>query len=165
MNRFGSLFKPLMWFMAVLLAAFVAGCGGGSDGGGAPPKAAPIGLVDGAWAITEVVTTADNPVCESPPGNNGLDSYNLTVTQTGNDLTVARGADPAVQGSISGDQMTWSGASYSELGGTTTVNSASATVAAGCDSIAGSFNWSHVQATLSCSGTTTFTGIGDGSGC
>lgn len=27
MIRFGSLFKPLMWFMALLLAAFVAGCG------------------------------------------------------------------------------------------------------------------------------------------
>jgi Ice-binding-like len=34
MNRFGSLFKPLMWFMALLLTAFVAGCGGGGDGGG-----------------------------------------------------------------------------------------------------------------------------------
>jgi uncharacterized repeat protein (TIGR01451 family) len=27
MTRFGSVFKPLMWFMALLLAAFVAGCG------------------------------------------------------------------------------------------------------------------------------------------
>jgi len=34
MNRFGSLFKPLMWFMALLLAAFVAGCGDGGGGGG-----------------------------------------------------------------------------------------------------------------------------------
>ena len=32
MNRFGSLFKPLMWFTALLLAAFVAGCGGGGGG-------------------------------------------------------------------------------------------------------------------------------------
>ena len=32
MNRFGSFFKPLMWFMALLLAAFVAGCGGGGGG-------------------------------------------------------------------------------------------------------------------------------------
>ena len=29
MNRFGSFFKPLMWFTALLLAALVAGCGGG----------------------------------------------------------------------------------------------------------------------------------------
>lgn len=34
MNRFGSLCKPLMWFMALLLAAFVAGCGDGGGGGG-----------------------------------------------------------------------------------------------------------------------------------
>jgi len=34
MNRFGILFKPLMWFMAILLAAFVAGCGSGGGGGG-----------------------------------------------------------------------------------------------------------------------------------
>jgi hypothetical protein len=38
MNRFGSLFKPLMWLMALLLAAFVAGCGDGGSGrdGGLP---------------------------------------------------------------------------------------------------------------------------------
>ena len=34
MNRFGSLLKPLMWFMALLLATLVAGCGGGGGGGG-----------------------------------------------------------------------------------------------------------------------------------
>ena len=38
MNRFGSLIKPLMWFMALLLAAFVAGCGDGGGGGGSPIK-------------------------------------------------------------------------------------------------------------------------------
>jgi hypothetical protein len=40
MNRFDSSTstKPLMWFMALLLAAFVAGCGGGSS---TPPKPAP----------------------------------------------------------------------------------------------------------------------------
>ena len=37
MNRFGSLFKPLTWFMALVLAALVAGCGGGDDGGGPVP--------------------------------------------------------------------------------------------------------------------------------
>jgi hypothetical protein len=28
MNRLESSFKPLMWFIALLLAAFAAGCGG-----------------------------------------------------------------------------------------------------------------------------------------
>lgn len=36
MNRFGSLFKPLMWLIAILLAAFVAGCGGGGGDSAAP---------------------------------------------------------------------------------------------------------------------------------
>ena len=170
MNRFGSLFKPLMWFMALLLAAVVAGCGGGGGGGSIAPPAAPIGLVFGDWAIVETLTTADDPRCGSPPppGNNGLDSYHLTVTQTGNTLTVARGSDAAVAGTISGDQMTWSGNSYAEPGvtnGVTTITSASATVAAGCDSLSGTFNWTHTNPSLSCSGTTTFTGTGDGSGC
>ena len=44
MNRFGNLFKPVMWFMALLLAAFVAGCGnsgGGSDGTPGAPATDP----------------------------------------------------------------------------------------------------------------------------
>lgn len=32
MNRIDSIKKPLMWFMAVLLVALVAGCGGGGSG-------------------------------------------------------------------------------------------------------------------------------------
>lgn len=39
MNSFDSFTKPLTWFMALLLVAFVAGCGGG--GNGTPPKPAP----------------------------------------------------------------------------------------------------------------------------
>ena len=41
MNRFGSFFKPLMWSMALLLAAFVAGCGGddGTPGAAGAPGA------------------------------------------------------------------------------------------------------------------------------
>ncbi|HYM98477.1 MAG TPA: hypothetical protein VET25_01945, partial [Aestuariivirgaceae bacterium] len=40
MNKFGSFFKPLMWFMALLLAGFVAGCGDDDDAVTAPPSAA-----------------------------------------------------------------------------------------------------------------------------
>ena len=42
-NRFGSPFKPLMWFTALLLSAVVAGCGGGGGGGGGAPAAGPGG--------------------------------------------------------------------------------------------------------------------------
>lgn len=44
MNKFESITKPLSWYMALLLAAFVAGCSGGSDpilGGNAVGAAAP----------------------------------------------------------------------------------------------------------------------------
>ena len=34
MNRFGKLFKPPVWFAALLLAVFVAGCGDGGGGSG-----------------------------------------------------------------------------------------------------------------------------------
>src|SRR4051812_20999377 len=36
MYRFESLFKPLTWLMALLLAALLAGCGGGESGSGSP---------------------------------------------------------------------------------------------------------------------------------
>jgi len=45
MNKFESLFKPQVWLAALLLAAFVSGCGGGTgaDGGSAQLTAAGIG--------------------------------------------------------------------------------------------------------------------------
>ena len=49
MNKFDSFTKPLMWFMALLLVAFVAGCGGGSS---TPPKPAPTTPGSGTGAGT-----------------------------------------------------------------------------------------------------------------
>ena len=42
MYKYGSFSKPLMWFMALLLTAFVAGCGGGDDGAAAPSAAGAV---------------------------------------------------------------------------------------------------------------------------
>ena len=55
MNRFGNLSKPLMWFMALLLAAFVAGCGGGGGGGAAPRPAGPA-APSAAGAVCDAAT-------------------------------------------------------------------------------------------------------------
>ena len=33
MNRFGRIFRPVIWFLALLLSTVVAGCGGGGGGG------------------------------------------------------------------------------------------------------------------------------------
>ena len=66
MNRFGSPFKPLMWLMAILLAAFVAGCGGGGGGGGTPAGGTtpvdPVGAVCTAGADCVPLGTAGNYV-------------------------------------------------------------------------------------------------------
>jgi hypothetical protein len=43
MNRFESLFKPLTWFMGLLLAVLVAGCGGGGGSGSASPTNSGVG--------------------------------------------------------------------------------------------------------------------------
>jgi len=41
MDRLRSLCRPLMWLMALLLAAVVAGCGSGGDDNGLPPGSGP----------------------------------------------------------------------------------------------------------------------------
>src|SRR5450759_5830662 len=38
MNRFENITKPLMWFMALLLAGFVAGCGSSSSSSSNPAQ-------------------------------------------------------------------------------------------------------------------------------
>ncbi|MEK6725719.1 MAG: ice-binding family protein, partial [Deltaproteobacteria bacterium] len=53
MNSFGNSFKPLTWLMALLLAAFVAGCGnsgGGSGGAGPGPGPGPVPGTGGVCA-------------------------------------------------------------------------------------------------------------------
>lgn len=68
MNRFESVTKPLMWFMALLLAALAAGCGGGQgpilgSGGGAAlaptvTAVAPLANATGVPINTKIVTAA-----------------------------------------------------------------------------------------------------------
>jgi hypothetical protein len=173
MNRVESYFKPLMWFMAIVMAAVVAGCGGG--GGGAAPAApaaaaAPIGDVSGVWSVVESDMTADQPQC-APPGN-PLANYALTVQQATpatNAITVtdAANASPAADfsGTINGDKLSWSG-SFAERGGTTTYNSVNLIVGTDCNTLSGTTTWTYVQdpavATFSCTGTTTLSATKNG---
>lgn len=171
MNRLGSVSRPLTWLIAILLAAVAAGCGGGGgDDGGAPAPVAlaPIGNVAGVWSIVE--TDMTSPASECAPPANPLQSYALTVTQSGNSITVADAANPSTPttftGTIKGNKLTWSG-SFPELGGVTTWNSVNVTVAADCNSLSGSSTWTYVQdapAVFSCTGATTFTGTADAAG-
>ncbi len=64
MNRFGNLSKPLMWFMTLLLAALVAGCGdsgGGSDSTPGTPATNPtVGSSSPSSSATNVPTSTNS---------------------------------------------------------------------------------------------------------
>ena len=176
MNSFGNVIRPLSRFIAVSLAAVVAGCGGGGGNDAAPAApvaaAAPIGDVSGTWSITESGIIADQPQCE-PSGSPGnpLAIYKLNVAQATpktNAITVTDAANsiPATDfpGTIKGPALSWSG-SFPERGGTTTYNSVNLTVGADCNALSGTTNWTYVQdspAVFSCTGTTTLSGTKNG---
>lgn len=63
MNKLKNNSKPLIWFMGLLLTAFVAGCGSGGDGGGST-----------AQPGTVSVSMTDAPAC-------GFDQVNVTVSK------------------------------------------------------------------------------------
>ena len=100
MNRFGSFTRPLTWFMALVLAAFVAGCGGGGGGGGTAVPAQ---------------TTAGGAVCTGaacvPLGSAGslgtAAGYAILaktgVSTTGTTAVTGNvGVSPAARGSLTG---------------------------------------------------------------
>jgi hypothetical protein len=61
MNRFDGITKPLMWFMALLLAALAAGCGGG--GGGDPILGGGIaGIAPTVTAVTPLANATGVPI-------------------------------------------------------------------------------------------------------
>lgn len=64
MNRLNSITKPLTWFMALLLTAFVAGCGGGSSGiiGAGTVAPATVTSITVTMPISVTPTTASIPV-------------------------------------------------------------------------------------------------------
>jgi hypothetical protein len=165
MNRLVSVLKLQTWLPAIVLAAFLTGCGGGGDDAPAPPPQSstpPIGQISGDWAIVESAMTASDPACEPP--NNQLANYTLAIAQDGSAITVTDSANPTTptdfQGTLRGDQLTWSG-SFPERGGVTTYDSVDITVAADCNTFSGTTKWTYVQdapATFSCTGETTLTG-------
>lgn len=68
MNRFENIARPPLRFMALLLTAFVAGCGGGDGGqspilggGGAPAPAALVDVIKPRVTVTVPATTTPGP--------------------------------------------------------------------------------------------------------
>jgi hypothetical protein len=94
MNRFESRFKPLVWFMALLLSVFLAACGGGGSGGGdAGGGTAPGGSVaPGAVAIPGVAGSAGaaaiNPTVASSTPSSGATNVATSTNGSGNVVSV-----------------------------------------------------------------------------
>ena len=80
MNKFGNFFKPLTWFMAMLLAGLVAGCGGDDDGTGTVPvlPGNAAGAVCTAGAACVDLLTAGNYVILAQSGIDSIPTSAIT---------------------------------------------------------------------------------------
>lgn len=104
MNRFQSLFKPLMWLMALLLAGFAAGCGGGGGN--------QVGAAAGASPSADA---ASGPIVLSISPSNGAtnvatrtNSSDNVVTGTAVTVTFSQPMDPASINSVpAGTRLTF----------------------------------------------------------
>ena len=96
MNRFQSLFKPLMWFMTLLLAAFVAGCGGGGGGGesSSPVITAAPGVTVAPGAAGIAGGTATDPTVISSSPMNGATNVPTRHNATTGTLVTAIFSQP-----------------------------------------------------------------------
>ena len=93
MNRFQSLFKPLMWFMTLLLAAFVAGCGGGGGSSGVSLTVAPgVTVAPGAAGVAG--GTATDPTVKSTSPMNGATNVPTSHNATTGTLVTAIFSQP-----------------------------------------------------------------------
>ncbi len=149
MDNLKPLFVTSLLGMLLVLAG---GCGGGVED---DTQEAPIGNIAGTWTISETADSSD-PTCS------GNTSYDLVVAQSGNNLTVTDPNGNVFTGTISGNSGSWTG-SYPDDGGTTTINSLTATIASDCRSMSGNSKWSWTDGNSSCSGTTRFNGVRQGS--
>lgn len=126
MNRFESLFKPLTWFMGFLLAAFVAGCGGGADGSASTRLLAGTTVVAGTSATDPTVSSSSpsNGATNVPTGTN---SSNNIVTGTIVAATFSQPMDPAtINSSPAGTLLTFTlkETSGNNVAGTVAMNAA-----------------------------------------
>jgi len=107
MNRFENAFKPLMWFMALLLTVFVAGCGGGDGGttvaGASARKLASITDVSSAPTVAQT-----NPSNGATNVATSTHSSNNMVTGTVVTATFSQPMDPAtINSSPAGTLLTF----------------------------------------------------------
>ncbi len=147
MNKFIKLLAIIL--LTAFMSTAFTGCGG-SDGE-APSE--PIGDLSGSWSVIENVDARD---CGEGIFN---DYYTVVVTnQTATSVTVATNSGTHT-GSISGNNLSWSG-SYNDDWGTTT-SETSLTVNPDCNSLYGTATWRWSDSYESCSGTSTVTATRD----
>lgn len=85
MNGFGNFSKPITWLVALLLAAFVAGCGGGGGGGGTAAPATPANVIPGAAGSPGAAAT--NPTVNSSNPGSGDTNVSTSTNSPGNIVT------------------------------------------------------------------------------
>lgn len=85
MNRFNNISKPLLWFMAFLLTAFMAGCGGGNGVASSSAKAITQFSLSGVNGV--INETAKTILVTMQPGTNTT-ALVATYTHTGNNVKV-----------------------------------------------------------------------------
>ncbi len=84
------------------------------------------------------------------------DTYTMTVTQSGNDVTVLV-SGLSFTGTLEGNRLRWSG-SYPDDGGITTAN-VDVTISDDGNSLSGSASWTFTAGSFTCSGTTQVSGV------
>ncbi len=137
--------------LTLLCAVFIGsaiGCNRSGGRGSVAAVAPPCVDASGVWEGE--VMTIDSGNC---PDHNGTRLVTIFVLQVGCDLTVTDAQGNSFTGTIDGDALAWSG-NFSDSTGTTTVDTATATIIG--DSLAGTTSYIWTDGIEVCSGTTSF---------
>jgi hypothetical protein len=138
--------------MFAALAILYIGCNSSSSGGAAVVNPEEYADVSGTWQISEEVNDSE---CWGDD-HTSYDNYQLSVTQSGNSITVTDQQNNQFTGTVSGNSLSWSG-SFQQDGGTLTITSMSLTITG--NTITGTANWTWTNGIKTCSGSTRVNGI------
>jgi hypothetical protein len=103
MKRFNSITKPLMWFTAILLAVFVAGCGSDntSDNNGTPTSATKAITAYSLAGTTGTINETAKTITVDKPSGTNVTFLVATFTTTGASVKV--GTTVQVSGTMTND--------------------------------------------------------------
>lgn len=143
MNRFEGISKPLMWFMALLLVVFAAGCGntGGSVSTfGLTSKAITAYSIAGStWVGTGVINESAKIIAVTVPYGTNVTARVATFTTTGKSVKV--GTTTQVSGTTTNDFTGTVSYIVTAMDGTTATYSVIVTVAAASSKAISAFSF------------------------